>query len=94
MTQTAKQQLSVRLSAFLAAVITVFLLIGGAAGAEEPPPATTEYVVSAGDTLWQVAASHAGAEVDIRNLIADIKDVSGIESSTIYPGQILRIPQP
>ena len=93
MNQTAKQQLSVRLSLFLASVLTVFLLIGGAAGADGPPPATVEYVVSPGDTLWQVAASHAGPDVDIRNLIADIKHVSGIESSTIYPGQILRIPQ-
>lgn len=93
MTTTAKHQLSVRLSVFLASVLTVFLLIGGAAGAEAPPSATTEYVVSAGETLWEVAASHSGPGTDIRNLIADIKDISGIESSTIYPGQILRIPQ-
>lgn len=93
MTQTAKQQLSVRLSAFLAAVVTVFLLIGGAAGAEEPPPTTVEYVVSAGDTLWRVAAGHAGSGTDIRNLVADIKDLSGIDSSTIYPGQVLRLPE-
>lgn len=94
MTQTAKQQLSVRLSAFLAAVLTVFLLIGGAAGAEEPPPATIEYVVSAGDTLWGVAAGHASAGEDIRNRISDIKDLSGIESSNLHPGQILHIPVP
>jgi nucleoid-associated protein YgaU len=94
MNQAAKQQLSVRLSVFLASVLTVFLLIGGAAGAEEPPAATTEYVVAAGDTLWDVASTHADQGIDIRNLIADIKDLSGIQSSTIYPGQVLRIPQP
>jgi len=93
MSHTAKRQLSVRLSVFLASVLTVFLLIGGDAGAEELPSATTEYVVAAGDTLWEVAASHAGPEIDIRNLIGDIKDLSGIESSTIYPGQVLRIPE-
>lgn len=93
MTQTGKRQLSVRLGTFLAAVCTVFLLIGGAAGAESTPPETTRYVVSAGDTLWEVAAVHAGPEVDIRNLIADIKELSGVESSTIHPGQILRIPR-
>jgi nucleoid-associated protein YgaU len=93
MNQMAKRQLSVRLSVFLASVLTVFLLIGGAAGAEEPPPATTEYVVAAGDTLWAVAAGYAGQEIDVRNLIADIKDLSGIESSTIFPGQVLRIPE-
>lgn len=93
MTQTARQQLSVRLSLFLASVVTVFLLIGGAAEAEGPPPPTTEYVVSVGDTLWEVAASRAGPDADIRNLISDIKDLSGIESSTIYPGQVLVIPR-
>lgn len=93
MQQNAKRQLSVRLSVFLASVCAVFLLIGGAADAEGPPPPTTEYVVTAGDTLWQVAASHAGSDIDVRNLIADIKDLSGVESSTIYPGQILRIPK-
>lgn len=93
MTHTAKRQLSVRLSVFSAAVLTVFLLIGGAAEAEGPPPSTIEYVVSAGDTLWEVAATHAPSGIDIRNLISDIKDLSGIESSTIYPGQVLRIPE-
>lgn len=93
MTQTAKRQLSVRLSVFVTSVLTVFLLIGGAAGAEGPPPPATQYVVAAGDTLWEVAAQHAGPEDDIRNLISDIKHLSGIESSTIYPGQILRIPR-
>ncbi len=93
MTQTAKRQLSVRLTMFLVSVCTVFLLIGGAAGAEGPPVSTSEYVVTAGDTLWGVAASHAGTDMDIRNLIVDIKALSSIESSTIYPGQVLRIPK-
>lgn len=93
MTQMAKRQLSVRLTAFLASVCTVFLLIGGPAGAEAPPAAATEYVVEAGDTLWEIATAHAGPDVDVRNLIADIKDVSGFESSAIFPGQVLFIPQ-
>lgn len=93
MTQTAKRQLTVRLTTFLGAVLTVFLLIGGAADAESPEVPALEYQVAAGDTLWEIAAEHAGPDADIRNLIADIKRFSGIESSTIYPGQLLRIPQ-
>ena len=94
MTTKAKQQLSVRLSVFLAAAFTVFLLIGGAAEAEGPPQVGVEYVVAAGDNLWDIAARHAGSEIDVRNLISDIKELSGLETSTIYPGQILRIPKP
>ena len=93
MTTKAKQQLSVRLSVFLAAAFTVFLLIGGAAEAEGPPEVGVEYVVTAGDSLWDIATRHAGPEIDVRNLISDIKDLSGLKTSTIYPGQILRIPK-
>ena len=93
MTQTAKRQLSVRLSVFLAAVCTVFLLIGGAAEAEGPPPPTVEHVVGSGDSLWSVASAYVLAGDDVRQLVADIKTLSGITSSTLHPGQVLLIPQ-
>ncbi len=93
MTTTAKQQLSVRLSVFIAAAVAVFLLIGGAAEAEGPPQTGVEYVVATGDTLWGIAAVHTGPGDDVRDLISDIKQLSGIETSTIHPGQILRIPR-
>jgi LysM repeat protein len=93
MQQTAKRQLSVRLSVFIAAVGAVFLLIGGAADAEGPPPPTVEYVVTRGDTLWAIAADRVPPGEDIRRLIADIRASSGIQSSVIYPGQVLLIPK-
>ena len=93
MQQTAKRQLSVRLSVFIAAVCAVFLLIGGAADAEGPPSQTVEYVVTHGDTLWAIAADHVPPGEDIRRLIADIRETSGIQSSVIYPGQVLLIPK-
>jgi nucleoid-associated protein YgaU len=92
MTQTAKRQLSVRLSVFFAAVCTVFLLIGGPAEAEGPPSPSIEYVVAAGDTLWTIAARHSEPSDDIRRVIADIRETSGMDNSSIYPGQVLRIP--
>lgn len=90
---TAERQLSVRLSVFLVAVVAVFLLIGGAADADGPPPPTVEYVVEAGDSLWSIAAQHSGDGEDIRHLIADIRHFSGLGTSTIYPGQVLHIPE-
>ena len=91
--QMAPGQLSVRLSVILAAVFIVFLLIGGPADAESPPPPTADYVVAAGDTLWSIAAGRVGPGDDVRVAIADIRDLSGLTSSRIYPGQILLIPQ-
>jgi len=90
--QMATRQLSVRLSVVLAAVFVTFLLIGGPADAEGPPAPTTEYVVAAGETLWSIAAGQADAGRDVRVVIADIREASGLTSSGIYPGQVLRIP--
>jgi len=88
----APGQLSVRLSIILAAIFSAFLLIGGPADAGGPPPPMTEYVVSAGDTLWSIAAGHTTPGHDVRVVIADIRDTSGLSDSGIHPGQILLIP--
>ena len=93
MTATGKRQLSVRLSVLIAAIATVFLLIGGAAEAEGPPPPTIEYVVGAGDTLWSIAGEFVAPGADIRELISDIRDASGMSTSVIIPGQVLQIPK-
>ena len=91
--QKAKNQLSVRLSVLLATICAVFLLIGGAADAGEPSLPPVEYVVGAGDTLWAVAGSYLEPGEDVRATISDIRRLTGLESSLIYPGQILLIPQ-
>ena len=92
--QTTRSQLSVQLSVLLATVCAVFLLIGGAAEAEEPPGPAIEHVVSAGDTLWEIATEHVVPGEDVRPLITAIKERSGLTSSALQPGQVLQIPQP
>ena len=92
--QTTRLQLSVQLSVLLATVCVVFLLIGGAADAEEPPGPASEYVVAQGDTLWEIAAEHVAHGEDVRVYIEAIKERSGISSSALQVGQVLRIPQP
>ena len=92
--QTTRTQLSVQLSVLLATVCAVFLLIGGAADAEGPPGPAIEYVVSAGDTLWEIASEHVADGEDVRPLIQAIKQRTGMASSAIQPGQVLQIPRP
>ena len=53
--------------------------------------------VSSGETLWEIASVEAQnndyyAKYDIRHIIKDIKQVNGLESSNVYPGQSLLVP--
>ena len=70
--QKATLQLSVRLAMLIASVCTVFLLIGGSAGAEAPLAPPVEYVVEAGDTLWDIAAQHSAPGADVRRLVDEV----------------------
>ena len=91
--QITRTQLSVQLSVLLATICAVFLLSGGAAEAEAPPGPAVEYVVTAGDTLWQIASEHVMAGEDVRVLIDDIKKRSGLTTSALQVGQVLEIPR-
>ncbi|MBW3666655.1 MAG: LysM peptidoglycan-binding domain-containing protein [Actinobacteria bacterium] len=77
----------------LTTVCIVFLLIGGAAEAGAPPPPTVEYVVESGDTLWAIASTHTDPGKDIRVTVAEIIELSGVDDSSIRPGQVLRVPR-
>ena len=89
----ARRQLSVRLAVLVVAISTVFLLVGGAADAEGPPAPTVEYVVKPGDTLWAIAAKVAAPEEDLRRVVREIQRASGLDSATIFPGQVLEVPK-
>lgn len=58
---------------------------------------TVEHVVRSGEELWRIAV---GAEEsdgvdgngDIRAYVEAIKEINNLESSTIYPGDVLEVP--
>lgn len=91
--QITRPQLFVQLSVLLATVCVVFLLIGGAADAGSPPLPSIEHVVGRGETLWDIAADYAAPEDDVRVLISEIRERSGLATSALQPGQILLIPR-
>ncbi|HLV89672.1 MAG: LysM peptidoglycan-binding domain-containing protein [Acidimicrobiales bacterium] len=87
-------QLSVRLSLLLVAVVAAFLLIGGAgADAGTPPVPPVEHVVRSGDTLWAIAAEHTAPGGDVRVTIDAIMRTTGMANSSLRPGQVLLIPR-
>lgn len=52
----------------------------------------TDYQVKNGDTLWQIAEQHNEHYADIREMIYHIQTANQMKSSSIYPGQIIKIP--
>lgn len=51
-----------------------------------------EVVVRNGDTLWQIAAQHRGADTDTRRMIDRIRDINDLSSAVVKPGQVLKVP--
>ncbi|NLY11148.1 MAG: LysM peptidoglycan-binding domain-containing protein [Firmicutes bacterium] len=53
--------------------------------------AFNEVVVKPGDTLWKIAKTLAPG-VDTRLVVWTIREENQLESATVYPGQVLRVP--
>jgi LysM repeat protein len=53
----------------------------------------TTVTVRPGDTLWGLAASHAGPSADVQEIVDRIADVNHLQSGALQPGEHLRIPE-
>ena len=54
-----------------------------------------EYIyvtVKAGDSLWEIAASHTSNHRDVRETIIKIKRMNDLSSDILYVGDILKVP--
>lgn len=98
--EPAPLRLTRRGRAVLAAVALVVagaVSVGiGVAAALTVQPGTshqTEAVtVTAGDTLWVLAAGAAGAGEDVRDVVAQIAELNGLSSHELHAGQQLLVP--
>jgi LysM repeat protein len=77
----------------LLAVAGLFMVNAGrsSAGAEADRAPTAQVVVQPGQTLWQVAAA-AMPGTDTREAIERVRELNGLESSVLRPGQALLVP--
>ena len=48
--------------------------------------------VSAGDTLWDIADTYLGEEMDTRQAVHIIRTVNDMDTGLVTPGQMIRIP--
>ncbi len=86
-----------RFVAILAAVIGFIALVAPSissqaqASLDQAGNRSQLIVVSPGETLWTIA-SRVNPEADPRAVIEEIKNLNVLEGSSLYAGQILRIP--
>ncbi len=52
----------------------------------------TNVIVQPGDSLWSIAARHAGADGDVQAAIDRISEVNHLSAAALQPGEHLRIP--
>jgi len=74
-------------------VVTVYgLLLGPVTEVESHMPLNyTEYTVKKGDTIWNIAAK-IDTDRDIREVVADIRQLNSGSTGMIYEGDVLCIP--
>jgi hypothetical protein len=75
-----------------AVAVVFFLLLASGAGAGNDVRPTGVHVVTAGDTIWSIAATHTPAGGDVRTVVFDIKRMNQMDGSMIQAGDQLVVP--
>ncbi|SEB59610.1 LysM peptidoglycan-binding domain-containing protein [Paenibacillus sp. GP183] len=60
--------------------------------ASNPSPAAKKIIVNSGDTLWNIASTHASNGQNVRSYIENIKKLNGLTSSSVNAGDVLILP--
>ena len=56
---------------------------------------TRSVTVANNDTLWKIAqevCNNSSEDLNVQNIVLEIKNINNLKSSNIYSGQILEIP--
>lgn len=56
-------------------------------------PRYKEYHIGEGDSLWDIALNNMPEGYDVRKMIYEIKKANNMETSYIYAGDTIKIPQ-
>lgn len=76
-------------AALLIAAFALFLHFAAGAKADPEPSLHT---VRPGETLWNIASENSSLTEDPRAAVEEMKDHNHLDGYTIYPGQVLELP--
>lgn len=98
----AAEQVPLRITArgrrlVIAVGFAVAIALGAGFGAvvhqaDAAPAAVDTVVVQAGQSLWVIAEDAAGPGEDVRDVVAQIRSLNGLDSSMVHVGQELAVP--
>lgn len=84
-----------RAAVLLAAATAIVLLASALVAPARPEPESwTSVDVAAYGTLWEIAANHRVPGLSTAQTVELIAEENNLSSSTLYTGQVLRVPAP
>lgn len=89
---TRRGRAVVSLCAGAIAIGGVLTAQSAAAGGPEGAVAVRAHVVQPGDTVWQIAAGVADPGQDVRDVVARIEHLNGLDGGALQIGQRLVVP--
>jgi LysM repeat protein len=91
LTKRGRIVLATLASVLLSVMVVLSGQITADAGSASGGPALATVVVQPGESLWSIASKAAPA-ADPRETIALIRDLNGMQGSTVVPGQSVMVP--
>mgnify|MGYP000076639513 CR=1 FL=1 len=90
---TARGRFVLALAALLLAAPLGLWGVSAVAGSPHEPVPVQLHTVAPGETLWQYAEQVAGPDQDLRDVVADLRDLNGLRSSELRVGQLVVLPR-
>lgn len=85
-----------RVAALLVAVAAMTWVLAGltatTSAAEDPPAPPVAVVIQPGDTLWDLARTHAPAGMATLEYVALVEDLNDVRAGLLLPGHVLELP--
>ena len=63
-----------------------------AAGVAEPALVVTPVTVAPGQTLWQIASTVTAPDEDVRDVVARLVELNGLDGASLQAGQQILVP--